>query len=723
MEEITQELTQEGIVHNIIITDKIINNLLMDDAFILSVQTKFNRISRKSVKKFIKLVLERTPVIYVNDIMDKTKAFCHWESGKVDKDTNSFKSEFILEVKKTIEEYILINNSSFNELLPVDSTKIFAQLTKFTTYTKIRDYIGEMGDTTKFFYDFLAPDLISQAPQNISTLQRSDMQIMGQGVEIDYPLEYVYPCMQCGNTTIKKANETVTTNGKIKCQHLYNYTTPKGETKTKICEQWLKPDEEISRVRAAFFYNVRYENTEGKFCVGQAISFERYDPGYYDVVYFRLNNPKKEKLFKIVAIKNSVEAKTLILPEQTEENYFFTLQRALDRFILEHTGLQIYGLLPIKVALIIQTLAQRLNKELVFNTQLIGDPSTGKSMILKYYGVLLNNSWHLSTNGVSVSVPGMRGTPTTIMLLGKDYKFMSLGHLGTYKSIHIDEAGENKELVTQLKNWLYEANYSYDKAGTLGNTNIRTCHVNLSENLDNKHLGIYRGGIRKAYKDNNIQIGDEPKDEWDESWDLHLPIYKYTNPYLRKAIKDKREEFHRNSMFWIDGHDLALHERFPFYFYLVNEKTNIELEKVASANVLRSPITEVMKLTKILKTDVINDFFNSIIDYKIKVDLLEETRNILNNYGIKYNTRELMRYMEIIRYSCIINNRKEPNKTDYELLKWFLEKTNCKLDITQTNDYIIEGPPDQQKILKEDLLIEEQTKKAEDIFSVPQDFD
>jgi hypothetical protein len=52
--------------------------------------------------------------------------------------------------------------------------------------------------------------------------------------------------------------------------------------------------------------------------------------------------------------------------------------------------------------------------------------------------------------------------------------------------------------------------------------------VNISENINPEHLGKYRGGIKKAYKE--IEAPD--KVVWDEMWDLELPLYKYENKYL-----------------------------------------------------------------------------------------------------------------------------------------------------------------------------------------------
>ena len=62
----------------------------------------------------------------------------------------------------------------------------------------------------------------------------------------------------------------------------------------------------------------------------------------------------------------------------------------------------------------------------------------------------------MSTNGLSVSIPALRGTRVQINLMGRDTNVVTLGYLGTYKAIHIDEAAENRELVQNLKSFIYE---------------------------------------------------------------------------------------------------------------------------------------------------------------------------------------------------------------------------------------------------------------------------
>ena len=407
------------------------------------------------------------------------------------------------------------------------------------------------------------------------------------------------------------------------------------------------------------------------------------------------------------------------------ENYIITLQKAFDNYIKERTGMEIYGLYPIKVAMIVQTAVNYLGLKLSSNIQIVGDPSTGKSTILKYYGFLLNNHLNLSTNGLSISVAGLRGTRHAISLMGREQKIVTTGYLGTFRSIHIDEAGENKELIQNLKTFLFEDNYGYDKAGATGVFNRRSAHINLSENLDFSHLGQYRGIIRKSYKDLNIKIGEDEKEPWNESWDLHLPIFRYDNPYLRKVIKEKRIEYQLKQQFWIDGYDYALHERFPFYFYLVNEKQDEELAKVIKGNVARDTISENLQLMRALKSDDIIEYFKSLVLYKDgnnggDADSFVEVDKILNQYGVIADSRVKEFFYNFVKVSRIINKRKEVNEEDYQMLRWIIEKINCKLDVVDTVSYDIRGPPDMKKESERDIEIEDMTKEIEDTFGMPE---
>ena len=216
------------------------------------------------------------------------------------------------------------------------------------------------------------------------------------------------------------------------------------------------------------------------------------------------------------------------------------------------------------------------------------------------------------------------------------------------------------------------------------------------------------------------QIGEDEKPAWDESCDLHLPLFQYDNPYLYKVIKEKRIELIKSQKFWIDGYDYALHERFPFYFFLVNEKKDDRLTQVLKENVARKEtISENLQLIKALKSDDIDSFFKSLLQYKYSEsdkDDFHKVDRILDTYGLHIDARMKTFYYNLVMISRILNKRQYIQDEDLNLLRWFLEKTNCKLDVFDTVDYKINGPPDLIKEQEKELKIEEQTKEVENVF-------
>ena len=67
-------------------------------------------------------------------------------------------------------------------------------------------------------------------------------------------------------------------------------------------------------------------------------------------------------------------------------------------------------------------------------------------------------------------------------------------------------------------------------------------------------------------------------------------------------------------------------------------------------------------------------------------------------------------FYKVITFSRILNRREEINDDDYNLLRWFIEKINRKLPVDETNDYIVNGPPDLETLHKRDTEIEDTTK-------------
>jgi hypothetical protein len=71
-------------------------------------------------------------------------------------------------------------------------------------------------------------------------------------------------------------------------------------------------------------------------------------------------------------------------------------------------------------------------------------------------------------------------------------------------------------------------------------------------------------------------------------------------------------------------------------------------------------------------------------------------------------------YYNLVNVSRIINKREKINKQDYDLLRYFLEKMNRKLDVLDTTSYDIEGPPDIGLAEAIENKLEEATKVVEE---------
>lgn len=684
------------------------------------------------IKNFIYYLLtgrsDSGQVLILKDQTTGSKKFHQHHKSMFDKD-NRLKPEKFNEYRNLVfkfihdtseKENIFLSGFKKSEVCEGDVCDDFYWINKDATFELFRkNIIDESSNNIK--YDFKNPDMEISEVSSVSTLQRVYIDVITPSIKYPFITENVYNCPLCNTTTIKKSYDVVCTDGSYHCQGDYTYTNAEGDLKTKICRYWLKKsDEGKNTLMDAYVVDISYVSN-GERHNAQGTCFFPLQPGKYEAVIYYTANAGKMQTIYIVDVKKP-ETNKLELPVQTEENYLFTLQRYFDSYIEKQTGVKIFGLYPIKAAMILQRVAFSLNEKLMFNVMIVGDASTGKSLILKYYSYLLNHYYNMSTNGLSISIPALRGTRSSINLFGKDYKIVTIGHLGTYHSIHIDEVGEAEELVQNLKTFLLESNYSYDKAGGNGISNKRTAHVNLSQNLNPEHLGAYRGAIRKAYKDLNMTIDGVEKEEWDENWDLFLPIHQYTNPQLRKIVREKRSELIQKQKWWIDGLDYALHERFPFYFYLVTNKPSQELEETINLNSSRKFIEENSEIARVLYTEDMDNFFNTLKDYIHSPDdqkAFHKVSEITKEYGFMFDSRQKVMFNMIVRLSRIINKRMEYKEEDYNIIRWFLENTNVKLDVADTNTYTIQGPPD--KIVKdEQQKVEEESKSLDDSFGLPQ---
>lgn len=719
----------------IVINDDVIREAISNPKVIAFVKQKVPRLPRTGAQQLIKDLLVQNVNIPITALSKKNAGLLLNNMGKFETDEKTKITKMKIEAIKILRDSLLFfllqlgKDIQICEPSKIKNTNIkkieenIYLVDNNTMYDKLRKLICNEGGDVILKYDFDNADLPITIPENSVNLQRCLIQIKGCNAIINYPIEYFYCCYRCQTKRNLKAYEVASTKTKIMCDGLYNSIDGNGKPKTSRCGISLAPDSTLTITKDIFYYDITYDDEKGEKISISAMCFNNLNPGFYEVVMFSVEGTREIKIFHIVDTK-PMKDNVFVLPEQKEEeNYLFTLQRACDEYIYNQTKMNIWGLYPVKVAMLIQCIASVLNT-LMTNVQIIGDSSTGKSTVLKYYGFLINNQLNLSTNGLSISIAALRGTRVNIPVMGKEIKVITPGYLGTFKTIHIDEAGENRELIQNLKTFLLEENYSYDKAGATGAFNKRRAQVNISENVNFNHTGQYRGSIKKAYREINYKIGEEEQVEWDETWDLHLPLYEYTNTYLRKVIKDKRDEFRQKQVWWVDGYEIPLHERFLFYFYLVNEKENERLKEIIQINTGKDLIKENLELIRVLKNNELPAYFESLKQYvegeNDRVGF-EDVNRILDKYDMHLDVRMQSYYYKLLMFSRIANKRKHITQQDYDLVRWFLETTNCKIDVADTDNYNIKQSPNILVEKEKDLKIEDEIHSSQDVFTLPSD--
>jgi hypothetical protein len=692
-----------------------VKKYLSNNTLIELIKSNFNEISTPNAIKLIELILKKPNNIHASDINTQHKRLVHRNLSMFDAEGN-LKKEHITKIELQISGSVKSIRSGILEYDGEGGDADSFVLTELNNYNEVRQKISEHGRNTKFYYNFDNPDLSIKPLLNKETLQRCYIQIMNSGIEFEYPIIYLYRCEICQNEFTKKEHEVASTKNKAKCPGIKMVETDSG-IKTKPCGQMLYPDMDETVTKNAYFFNVSYEDGSGIKRPATAFAFKDYEPGLYECALLRIARPNQTSFLFIIDIKN-IEKQEVPLPEKVEgENYLITLQKSIDAFIKEKTGLEIYALYPIKVALIIQAVASAVNFPLIYHCQLVGDRSTGKSTVLKYYGFMLHNYKHMTTNSTDLSIPGLRGSKERQNILGKEQSLVTMGLLGSYRSIHIEEAADNKELVQQLKGIALSTNYSYNKFGSDKISRIRTSHINLSENIKEEFISLYHGSIKKAYLNDTSIIQSYDRDSWNEKWNLHMPLYEYmNNPYLLKIIREKRLELGKKQLFWIDGYDLALHQRWPFYFYLVNDGTDDKLSKIQKQNLGRVRISEDYQLIRKLNNDNIFDFFKTIKKYELENDVtaFDKVKQILKDYGFDNDGRTYEFWCSVLKISRMVNQRYKYEKEDFDLIRWFLDKIDRRLPIAETGSYIVKNAPDLGKFEKEYLDIENKTQEISD---------
>lgn len=690
-----------------------------DPVIIKLLQSKITRLTRTSAIKLCKHLILNDNTVAIKDLQKGWAGLLQYNKSKfTTKDEHAlFETTFFEDIRERLLSHILKTDRDFTFVTDED-IKDEGEVNNYKiinsdSYNKFRDFVIKeaCGDSVKYNFD-KSEDKCKTSLDNTTLLQKMKINVMSKAEPFDYPTRFFYKCSECQSIDKRYSNEVVSTNGKVKCKGLISYTDSEGRDKSKVCNTMLSPDNEISETMPCFYYQVNLPNGENDFIASEAVSFLDLAPGYYETVLFKINNPNKKSILHIVDIK-LIDTDDFVIPKKEKNEHFaLTLSKSIDKHIESKINYDIYGMLPIKLATIMQAVASYTEESKNFNIMVVGDPSTGKSLLGEKWGPMLYGQHAKITSADSVSIPALRGTPVKINLNGKETSIVSPGFFGTHRLLALDEIGENKELVRNLKQYLLKANYDYSKAGGDGISKKRMAMVYATQNIDVRHIESYNKSVKEKYNDINYSIKGSPnKPTWDESQklfkNLFMPLETYDcNKYLQAVIEEHREYLKKCQVWWIDGYEYAVHNRFPLYFYLVKNNTiDTEMKKVIKKNSAFTEIDDVNELMRLLKSNNLIDFFKGLSKYAESTnsnEYLEKLDVIIEDYRISIDARSTKFYYTLLKLSRMINQRKEFTDEDLEFVKYIIEKTERRISLSDCIDYEVKGPA--KKIEKQKVL-------------------
>jgi hypothetical protein len=572
-------------------------------------------------------------------------------------------------------------------------------------YEYMRQVMCDNGDELNFVYKF-NDDKPKEEIENIKTLQVINLNIDSKGECFGYPLIYNYYCNECGNNTTKKTYEVCSTQKKIHCEHEIETVTETGQIKTKRCNRQLYPDKERTETKPFYVYKGSLPRTgksderveiisEKEMPIGRIKAAVILIPREFGSLFLCVVDYKKEK-------KQKVD-----LPKKGKRHRIMDLIEVVDNRILDLVNYEIYGYIPMKMAMIIQFYGRYL-KDIPnnFNVALVGGKSTGKTTFVDYWGATLYGDNFKSVQVTNISIPKLRGTMESVRLFNQDFPYVCYGWLGDYDLIAIDELKEKPEMKTDLKPLLRNPTYSYAKQGGSGNDRLRTAQMIITENINPNHLKQYRKKVRELYSEGSNTVNEEDeRPAWDNGWDLELPLYMYENDYLRNVINTVREEFESVGCNWIDGSELAADDRFVFYFYIYNKDTeneDSELNQVIIRNLERNAGNyNIIDLSRKLH---ICNFVEEVNNIKVPMTGTNEKEyskkiiQMLKRNKKCYDARALSDHINMLKILRIIDERDYYIDEDLKILEYIIQNIKNKVNIEDTNKIVVNKMKETQQI-------------------------
>jgi len=532
---------------------------------------------------------------------------------------------------------------------------------------------------------------------NINSVQQFQLIINNKINEfVDYAKLH-YRCPKCEHEFYKNKN-IVECNEHVKCEAI--------NAEGKMCGGLCKKPSQLSHKITYYTYECEYkENGQNKHII--AISQKELD-NYKYLCAGLLMEDKGQPYVLILDVK-PLKTKSFVLKEVEniyEEHSSHNVDKIpllikfLDKKIKEFSGFDIIGMYDLKLAMILQKLTQVLGLDLIFNIAVRGEPGTGKTFLLKLYGMILYNGSYKQTNGNNVSIPSLRGSTSNHIMITKGSRHR-LGLLTLFNNIYIDEINMNPDLLANLRPLLLETQFSNDKADGNRITYTKTAQVNIAENVIPMHQAEYNKKVKEEYKSIQDNTNNAEFEKWSEEWNLQQPLYTYDNKVLMMCIKNVRQLFLHKDKHWLHGCAMPDYERFAYNIYLKNSDSE-ELEKRSLATMtdairVKGPDFDIKEL---LKVDNIDELFESFKEFNeivesellqaqkvIKKIIVEEFRQDYTNDRLKSTA------MKLVNFSRMLNKRYSYNDIDFNHLRRFMYVHSKALFIDELNNFDVPEIP------------------------------
>lgn len=653
----------------------------------------------------------------------KNSTFLKLNEQRINED-GTFKEEFFSNFYKKFTNLKKENNSELklddekNDILESVSKDVY-KIEKHHTIADIYQCMYNSEGFCKFVYfdNHKNNGLKKQYPTNITTLQRFEIKINSKKNIYDHLAKLHYRCNCCGHEFYKSFKELESTNLKTECPNII--TTADGQP--KLCKKALSKPTKISKVVNINVYDatIMGENNVPENILVE--SMEELKPFIYDAVGFRLQEDGEKYLFlldyvpidgnklyfnEIKYIKNN---KLIIRDKNDVEDIIPYWMNYFDSKIKELSGDDVLGMYDIKFAMLIQKMCSIFYTKynffnLNYNIALLGDNDSGKTWTIEHYGYLLYGGLMKSTNGESVSIPALRGSAKSNRDIKKGNKNIP-GLLTQYNLILIDEIDKaSDDLMGALKSTLLKPTFANDKADGDKTEYTRTAHINITENIQESHVGMIQGEIKKEYESlysNPLieRVGDEPE-KFNYKWDIFQHIDDYDNMILKQAIINIREKYAKKKTHYLDGREHAVHDRFPFW-YVMRKTENDEIIKSRQDSVVDKMLNNtkmkdfiaINKMLQQLTIDNIDDFFKLFDEfilgkYENNLEIKDKLRNIVKEYDSNKTTvsRIMSTLVMILNCSRILNLRKDFNEVDYNYVRRYLYMRDRIVNYDEFND-------------------------------------